>query len=153
MRGWSVARFRSRVEALQRRVLVGTCCKCRHRYEYKTKMEKPTNCRCGSTDLWFFPSRIQSTRWAELLTLADHDLIRSPTHEVVFPIIINSIRCGSFRVDAMYYQPAVDDDWSQGQKLIYEDVKAKGAPLSRDWARVRKIVEALYGVSITICER
>lgn len=61
------------------------------------------------------------------------------------PVEINGRWACDFKVDAGYHLP----DGTQ----VWEDVKAKGAPLSRDWNRIRKVVELLYGLKITIHER
>jgi len=98
---------------------------------------------CGMPSVIYVPSKLQLTRFMELLLLERAGVIQGLEFEPRYELVCNNVRLGSYTADARYTERAT-------QRTIVEDVKPKGVPLSRDTTLKLKLMEALHAVIVAI---
>jgi len=132
-------RFKSKNDAMNRRIQVWICSNCQTWHK-----EKIQQCRCGAGNAAFdyFPSTAEAKRYASLMLLQSYGKIKGLQKQPNYPIEINGIKICNYRADFGYWE---------GDKFIIEDVKPKG--FTTDLFKLKKkLVEAIYGIKITIVE-
>lgn len=136
--------FHSTYEAFNRRVMVWICRSCDTWCENK----KPTYCTtCGGTEFFYFASKAEAKRYAELLLMEKGGVIQNLEPQLSFPLVVNDLKICEYRADFVYDE--------QGRTII-EDVKAKGGgdkAVTKLFEVKRKLVKALYDIDITIVRR
>lgn len=135
-----MTKFRSRLSGHRARVSVYTCQACLTQFE----RERPARCICGNEQLLYFPSRLEARRYPELRQLEAQGVIADLVVHPKFRIQHNGIHICNVVADFSYH--------SDG-KFIVEDVKPRGAPLTRSFRLGRKLVHAFHDRIITVLER
>lgn len=110
---------------------------------------KPTKYRTVKTtiDGIVFDSKAEAYRWVELRWLQRGKQICELERQPEYVVTVAGVKICSYRADFKYLQWVEGDGW----KLVVEDVKGwKTLPLTR--LKI-KLVEALYGISITEVRR
>lgn len=92
--------------------------------------------------IWF-PSKLEANHYAKLALRKRIGEIKDLVLQPSYPIIINEIKCGTYRADFSYV-----DLVSGAHRVV--DTKGKDTPLSNF---KRKCVEALYGVKIEVSKK
>lgn len=132
-------RFRSKLQGMQRSKAVYTCLHCLADYSEKTKQ-----CACGSPEIHYFPSAAERQRYARLKFMERAGEISRLRLQPAFPIIIRTAGSGDKKVAT--YRADFEYETREGRRVI-EDVKG----LETDVFKLkRKIVEAFYGITLTI---
>lgn len=127
-------RFRSKLHGMQTRKAVYTCLRCLADYTAKTKQ-----CACGSPEVHYFPSMAERERFARLRFLERAGEITQLRLQPAFPIVVNAKKVMTYKADFEYQT-------REGKRVI-EDVKG----IETDVFKLkRKLVEAFYGLTLTI---
>jgi hypothetical protein len=98
-------------------------------------------CRCGSTDLHYFPSEAEAKRFATLKLELRCGVISDLELQPEYHIVINGVKITTYRADFRYTRYG-------GQ--VVEDVKGSEEYLTDLFKLKRKLVEAVYGVRLLI---
>lgn len=130
------AAFRSKNDAMNRRVQSWWCLSCDKRYWTKSK-----TCICGSTNLQYFPSEAEARRFAALKLELRCGLISDLELQPQYHIVIKGKKITTYRADFRYTK-----DGAQ----VVEDVKGSEQHLTDLFKLKRKMVEAVYGIRILI---
>lgn len=130
-------RWRSRIEGYQTRRQVYVCRAC-GRWHHDTK---PAVCACHSAVFTRFDSSAEARRYAELGLLAEAGRISHLVLQPAYPIIINGARVCVYKADFQYRRDG---------RLVVEDVKGGPGSESPVFRLKKKLVEASYGIEITI---
>lgn len=88
-----------------------------------------------------YASQAEANRAAELAILLRAGEIRDLEYQPVFHLVVNGVKVGKYIADFSYYVPA--------KGFVVEDVKGVRTPTYR---LKKKLVEALYGITITEVE-
>lgn len=132
--GMTANRFRSKIHGMQTRKAVYTCLHCLTDYTSKTKQ-----CECGSPKIHYFPSMAERERFARLRFLERAGEIEQLRLQPAFPIVVNHTKVMTYKADFEYQT-------REGKRVI-EDVKG----IETDVFKLkRKLVEAFYGITLTI---
>jgi hypothetical protein len=135
-----MARFRNRLDGMNRRKPLWICLSCGTEYK-----EKKRQCLLCDKPLQYFASTGEAKRYRELRLEQECGLISGLTVQPKFPVEINGILICTYKGDYGYLRDGVQ---------VYEDVKGKGKDsLTREFKLKKKLVEAVYGVSITVVHR
>lgn len=129
-------KFKSKTDAMNRRVQSWWCLTCDARHYTKRKM-----CDCGSTDLHYFPSEAEAKRFAQLKLELRSGLISDLELQPQYHIVINGLKITTYRGDFRYRRDG---------NLVVEDVKGNEEYLTDLFKLKRALVEAIYGQKITI---
>lgn len=131
-------RFRTQLDGMKARVPVYCCLHCTNFHLHG----KPDVCvSCGSPEFVYFGSKTEATRFPQLKLLRDFANITHLEFQPAFPIVHNGIKICIVKADFAYMR--------NGTRIV-EDVKAKGAPLTRAFTLGKKLVAAFHGVDITV---
>jgi ribosomal protein L40E len=136
MRALRQAAFRSKTEAMNRRVQSWFCLSCDTRH-----WTKPKICKCGSTDLHYFPSEAEARRFAALKLELRCGLISDLELQPEYHIVMNGVKITTYRADFRYTK-----DGSQ----VVEDVKGSEKHATSLFKLKRKMVEAEFGIRLLI---
>lgn len=94
---------------------------------------------CGRQEtLIAFDSKAERKRYAFLRIMETKKAIRGLRRQIGFPIIINTIKVGTYKADFIYFENGA---------MVVEDVKGFFTPLSKFKI---KCVQAQYGVEVKI---
>lgn len=143
-----MARFKSKLDALKKRCIVYVCKTCETQHD-KNEMKlsgKPIICiECKSRrEFFYFPSRAEATRYAELRLQERSGIITQLQTQVTFPIKVNSVPVTRYIADFVYYR--------DGRQII-EDVKGNINYLEDVFILKQKLVGAIYGIKINLIQR
>lgn len=128
--------FRSKTDAMNRRVQSWWCLTCNARYWTKTN-----TCKCGSGDLQYFPSEAEANRFAALKLELRCGLISELELQPKYNIVMNGVEITTYRADFRYMKDG---------KQVVEDVKGSEQYITDVFKLKRKMVEAVFGIRITI---
>lgn len=129
-------RFTSRHQALGKSKRTWLCEKCGNVSRVALK-----KC-CGQKPL-YFQSTDEAKRYGVLKTLERVGQIKDLKTQPVYPIIVNGRKCSAYKADFIYTD-------KNGAKII-EDVKPNTKFGITDVFKLkRKLVEAIYGITITL---
>ena len=128
--------FRSKTDAMNRRVQSWWCLTCDARHYTKRK-----TCDCGSTDLHYFPSEAEAKRYAQLKLELRCGLISNLELQPSYPFVVNGIKITTYRADFKYTRNGLQ---------VIEDVKGDENYLTDVFKNNRKMMAAFYGLEITI---
>lgn len=134
-------RFSSRTAGMNQRKPVWVCRAC----DLWHNAPKPSRClSCDAKQFYYFASRMEASRYAELALLQKHGFIRDLETQPEFPIEVNGVHIRNYRADFRYTN-------NRGEQVI-EDVKPSRF---RDeiYKLKRDLVQALYQVLITEVEK
>lgn len=136
-------RFTSKNQAMNMRVHQWICLKCDAVHLEKKKGQKLI-CHCGSHELQYFPSQAEVRRYRSLQLMQRAGQIYGLELQPKFDVVINGIKITQYRADFRYYT-------DEGKHVI-EDVKGTTDEqyLTDVFKLKRKLVEAIFGVKITI---
>ena len=129
-------KFRSKTDAMNRRVQSWWCLKCDSRV-YKKKKK----CSCGASDFHYFPSEAEAKRFAQLKLELRCGTISNLELQPSYPFVVNDIKITTYKADFRY---ARDGEW------VIEDVKGNKDYLTDVFKYKRKMMKAFYGLEITI---
>ena len=133
-------KFKTQLDGLKSRVPVYACSACC----FLHMRGKPATCSvCGKTDFVYFGSKTEAKRFPQLRLMQDAGMISKIELQPRFPIAHNGVKIMTVRADFGYWR---------NKTYIIEDVKAKGAPLTRTFTIGRKLVAAFYGYEIVVVE-
>ena len=130
-------RFYSKSDGLARRKPSWACLNCTTAYP-----EKRTACLCGSTRFHYFPSKAELNRFRVLKRRESSGLVANLELQPHFPIVVNGQKIAAYSADFRYTD-------IHGNTII-EDVKGTETPVFR---LKKKLVEAFYGICITVVKR
>lgn len=128
--------FKSKLDAMNRRVQSWWCLTCDARYWTKQK-----RCKCGSTDLHYFPSEAEANRFATLKLHLKCGLISDLQLQPQYHVVLNGVKVTSYRADFKYTKDGT---------TVVEDVKGSEQYLTDVFKLKRKLVEAIYGFRLLI---
>ena len=116
------------------------CLKCDA--EYKTKQNKGL-CACGNKGLQYFPSLAEFRRFRALQLELRYKLIDSLELQPAYPVVINGKKVTTYKADFKYNRDGL---------TVVEDVKGtlNEKYLDPVFLLKRKLIEAIYGITITI---
>jgi len=142
-----MAQFKNKLHAMNQRHIVWVCKAC-GLYHDKTVLglkAKPTGClQCDENDFYYFASRAEAKRFAELRLQERSGLITKLHTQVSYPVVINSFQVTKYIADFVYLK--------NGQRII-EDVKGDIKFLTDVFKLKKKLIEAIYNVEILLIER
>ena len=144
----AAGRFKNKYDAMNRRQIVWVCKRCETHHD-KTLMNltgKPIRCvECKTRqDFYYFPSRAEAKRFAELRLQECSGMITQLQTQVVYPIVINSVRVTKYIADFVYMR--------NGRRVV-EDVKGNIKFVTDVFKLKQKLIGAIYGVQINLIER
>lgn len=137
-------RFKTKHQAQNMRRHSWICLNCGH-----VHTAKPITCLlCQKGPVQYFPSQSEVIRYGELRLKEKIGVIKDLKLQPTFPVDVNHIHVTTYRADFRYRRADTD-------ALVIEDVKGSIDVKHLDPVFVlkRKLVEALYGVEITLIER
>lgn len=130
-------RFTSKTQSFQSAIKVWACKSCETWHVAK----KPTHCsNCGFTDFYYFASKFEAQRYAELRLQEKVGQISDLRTQVTYPIKVNSIHICNYIADFQYKNLAGD--------LVVEDTKGHEKAVTDLFKIKRKLVGALYGIDV-----
>ena len=132
-------KFRSKTDAMNRRVMSWVCQHCRKWYHSNPKGQACVNCGCKA--FFYFPSKAEARRFADLCLLFQHNKISDLEVQVAYPIVINGHKITTYKADFRYRD-------KHGQ-VVVEDVKGSSEFTTDVFKLKRKMVEAIYPIKIT----
>lgn len=131
-------KWRSKTESFQIAIKVWVCKSCYTRHE----KEKPTECsHCHFNDFYYFASKFEANRFAELSMLQTAGQIKDLQTQVAFPIKVNGVDICKYVADFTYKN-------AQTGEAIIEDTKGHEKAVTDLFKIKRKLVGALYGFDI-----
>ena len=144
-------KFRSRIHAAQQAVKVWVCRNCNEwHYRYKPKV-----CRvCTSGDLRYFMSHGEAKRYAKLQLLnRRNEISHLEEPQIPFPVYVNGATITAEKLGAPVFTYYADFRYQRNGTTIIEDYKGDAKKSAMDLFELkRKIIEPLYGITITITE-
>jgi len=130
-------RYTSRTQALRSAIKVWACKSCQTWHEKK----KPTNCNyCGFSDFFYFASKFEARRYAELSLLEKTGQITELKTQITYPIKVNGVSICKYIADFQYKNLIGN--------LIVEDTKGDEKAVTETFKLKRKLIGALYGIDI-----
>lgn len=90
-----------------------------------------------------FDSGAEARRYTHLKIMEDRGLIRGLELQPTFPILVNGKKCGVYKSDFRYWPVG------PGAQQVIEDVKGGKATRTAVYRLKKKLVEAIYGITIT----
>lgn len=139
-------RFKSKTDALRRAQPVWVCLKCSHETTEKPgvtdgRVTILDPCQLCGGDFHRFPSGTEGRRYKALLLERGCGMISELELQPVFPVVINGKKVFKYYADFRYLRGGV---------RIVEDVKGSEKAVTDVFKLKKKIVEAVYGISITV---
>ena len=129
--------FKSKTDAMNRRVHCWMCLKCGVIY-----IKKQKQCTvCFEKEFQYFPSKAEYNRYNQLTFQLSCKLISDLELQPSFPIVLNGKKVFTYKADFAYTR--------DGQRVI-EDVKGSPDHLTDVFELKRKVVEAVYNIQLTI---
>ena len=132
--------FRSRNEAMNRRIQCWVCAICDSRFTSKPNDRYPCPQCDAPPQFYYFPSKAEANRYAQLRLMEKGGVINNLRLQPIFPIKFNGIKICEYRADFQYMRKG---------KIVFEDVKPSNFMTELAKFKIR-IVEVMYGISITI---
>ena len=129
--------FKSKTDAMNRRVHCWMCLKCGVIY---TKKQKQCIV-CFEKEFQYFPSKAEYNRYNQLALELECGLISNLELQPAFPVILNGVKTFTYKADFKYTR--------DGNQVI-EDVKGSPDHLTDIFVLKRKVVEAVYGIQLII---
>jgi len=140
-------RFKTKNEAMNRRILTWTCMHCTEQHKHT----KPKYCRvCERSAFYYFASQAEARRFAALNMLQNVNEIKELRVQHRFPIRVKNKSTG--KPEEIFKYISDFTYRNKEGKFIVEDVKGSLNEKSFDnvFKLKRKLVEAIYGIKITI---
>ncbi len=127
---------------MNRRVAVWTCKHCGTQHP----TEKPKTCRaCQQSGFHYFASRGEAQRFAQLELMQAAGQIKRLRVQVPYRIKCNGILITTYYADFVYDRPE-----GNSSVQVIEDYKGSKDAVTDVFKLKRKLVEAAYGVIITV---
>lgn len=137
--------FRTKKGGYNQRQLIWTCARCQRQHT-----KKPEQCQsCAAVEMYYFQSRKEADRYANLLLQQSSgriaDLEVHPTFPVYGFVLLNE-------KPVLLFKYIADFSYVRDGVKVIEDVKPSMDAASFDDVFIlkRRVVEKLYGVTITI---
>ena len=93
-----------------------------------------------------FDSQAEAIYIQELKILERQNIIRDLELQRVFPLVVNEIRIGEYRADAVFFD--IEND-----RTRVHDVKGGDATATKEFKLKAKLMLALYGIVVEIIKR
>ena len=133
-------RFTSKMQSFQSAIKVWACKSC----EVWHVAKKPDHCdHCGFNDFYYFASKFEAARYAELRLMEKTGQITDLKTQVPFPIKVNGVDICKYIADFTY------TNVNTGVKVV-EDTKGHEKAVTDLFKIKRKLIGALYGLDIKL---
>jgi len=130
-------RWTSKTDSFQSAIKVWACKGCETWHVAK----KPVHCsNCGFIDFYYFASKFEAARYAELRLQEKTGHITDLKTQVTFPIKVNSVHICKYIADFTYKNLAGD--------LVVEDTKGHEKAVTETFKLKRKLVGAVHGIDV-----
>jgi len=140
----SNARFKSRFDGYRKAKKLYRCAQCSN----ITESPKPKRCCvCGHVEFFRFDSKIECTRYSELLLQQDLGLIRNLKNQNNIKLNVNGLLVCTYRADSTYFDIKKNCD-------VVEDVKPMSAKAIDNVFKIKaRLFECLHGFKISVEKR
>ena len=143
-----MTQFKSKTHAMNQRQIIWVCktCEMQHDKNLLSLTKKPVVCiSCRAPrEFYYFASRAEAIRFAELRLQERAGVISKLHTQVSYPVVINSVPVTKYIADFVYFK--------NGQRII-EDVKGNVNFLTDVFKLKQKLIGAIYGVKINLIQR
>ena len=132
-------RWTSKTDSFQSAIKVWACKSCITWHE----KSKPSHCQnCGFTDFYYFASKFEAKRFAELNLQLKTGHITNLQTQVTYPIKVNGVHICKYVADFTYKDLAGN--------LVVEDTKGHEKAVTEVFKLKRKLIGAQYGIDIRL---